>query len=62
MHTRVNPDGSITVLPPRSRPGDRIVLRAEADMQLGIAACAVAESSCNSGRCTAIEVVIESSD
>ena len=62
MHTRVNPDGSITVLPPRSRPGDRIVLRAEADMRLGIAACAVAESSCDSGRCTAIGVVIEFSD
>ena len=35
------------------------VIRAEADVQLGIAACSVSESDCNSGRCTAVKIVAE---
>ena len=60
MHTRIDPDGSITVLPPLSKPGDKIVLQAEMNVRLGIAACSVAESSCNSGSCTPIKVIIDS--
>ena len=60
MHTKINPNGSITVLPPLSKPGDKIVLQAEMNVRLGIAACSVAESSCNSGCCTPIKVIIDS--
>lgn len=59
MYTAIEPDGSIAVKPPRSKAGDRIVLRAEMDVRLGIAACSVSESDCNSGKCTAIQVVID---
>lgn len=38
---------------------DKIVLEALADVTLGIAACNVSESSCNSGKCTAIEVIVK---
>lgn len=58
MHTHVGPDGSLTVRPPLSRAGDRIVLRTLMDVRLGIAACSVSESDCNSGRCSPVRVEI----
>ena len=58
MYTRIEPNGRIAVLPPKSKAGDRIVLRAEADVRLGVAACSVSESACNSGKCTAIKIVV----
>ena len=59
MHTEVYPDGKIKVLPPASRAGDKVVLLAEADLRVGIAACSVSESDCNGGKCSAIKIVIE---
>lgn len=59
MYTTIGPDGRLVVKPPRSKAGDRIVLRAEMDVRLGLAACSVSESDCNSGRCTAIKIIIE---
>ena len=59
MHTRIEADGSIKVLPPLSQAGDKIVLHAEQDVRLGVAACSVSESACNSGRCTAVKVIVE---
>lgn len=59
MYTTIESDGKIAVKPPRSKAGDRIVLRAEMDVRLGVAACSVSESDCNSGRCTAIQVIVE---
>nr|WP_122012125.1 urea carboxylase-associated family protein [Maliibacterium massiliense] len=58
MHTRVLPNGEIRVEAPRSKAGACVVLRAAMDARLGIAACSVCESSCNSGRCTAIQVTV----
>ena len=59
MYTAIEQNGKITVKPPKSRPGDQIVLRAEMDVRLGIAACSVSESDCNSGRCTAVKIIVE---
>lgn len=59
MYTKVNVDGSIEVREPLSKANDRIVLEAMEDMALGIAACSVSESSCNSGKCTAIKIVVD---
>ena len=59
MYTKINADGSISVEAPLSRAGDKVVMRALMDMTLGIAACSVSESNCNSGNCTAIKVIIE---
>lgn len=56
MHTRILPDGSFRVEPPLSRAGDSVELEALLDLRLGMAACSVSESSCNSGRCTAVQV------
>ena len=39
MNVAVGPDGTLRVLPPRSRPGDRIVLEAAMDMVVGLTAC-----------------------
>lgn len=59
MNTVINPDGSIAVKSPVSKPGDKIVLKALMDARLGIAACSVSESVCNSGRCTGVDVILE---
>lgn len=59
MHTKINTDGTISVEKPLSKAGDKIVLEALMDIRLGIAACSVSESSCNSGKCSPIKVVID---
>ena len=59
MYTKICADGTISVKRPLSKAGDKVVLRAEMDMRLGIAACSVSESDCNSRNCTSIRVVIE---
>lgn len=58
MNTKVHPDGKIEVLPPLSRAGDKVVLRAETDVRMGIAACSVSESGCNGDKCTPVKVTI----
>lgn len=59
MHTKINMDGSISVEAPLSKAGDRIVLRALMNLTLGVAACSVSESECNSGTCSPVLVVID---
>ena len=58
MHTRISPDGSLSVKQPLSKPGDKVELRALMDLRLGVAACSVSESDCNSGRCSPIKIII----
>ena len=58
MHTEIHSDGSISVEEPLSKAGDKIVLEALMDLTLGIAACSVSESRCNSGKCTPVQVTI----
>lgn len=59
MYTKINSDGSISVEQPISKPGDKVVLKAEMDVRLGIAACSVSESKCNGGKCSSIRIIIE---
>lgn len=59
MFTKINPDGSISVEAPLSKAGSKVVLESKMDVRLGIAACSVSESNCNSGRCTDVMVVVE---
>lgn len=59
MYTKINTDGTISVKRPISKAGSKIVLKAEMNMRLGVAACSVSESDCNSGKCTSIQIIIE---
>ncbi|WP_273130161.1 urea carboxylase-associated family protein [Bacillus weihaiensis] len=59
MYTKINSDGNISVEKPISKPGDKVVLQAEMDVRLGVAACSVSESKCNGGKCSPIKVIIE---
>lgn len=59
MYTKINLDGSISVEAPLSKAGDKIVLKALMDITLGVAACSVRESKCNSGRCTSVKVIVD---
>jgi uncharacterized protein YcgI (DUF1989 family) len=57
MRVEVGSDGRLAVRPPRSRPGDALVLRAEDRLIVGLTACS-AEQSCN-GRFKPIRYAIE---
>lgn len=59
MNVEVAPSGELNILPPRSRAGDYIVLRAEMDMIVGVTACS-AELS-NNGTFKPIDVEIMAS-
>ena len=54
MNVDVLPSGKLRILPPRSRAGDHIMLRAEMDLIVGVTACS-AELS-NNGRFKPIDV------
>ena len=56
MNVVVQPSGELQILPPSSRAGDYVVLRAEMDMIVGVTACS-AELS-NNGRFKPIDVEI----
>jgi uncharacterized protein YcgI (DUF1989 family) len=45
MNVPVAPDGKIAVLPPPSRPGDRLTLLAEQDLVIGLTACSAYASN-----------------
>ena len=46
MHVSVDGDsGEIAVLPPKSRPGDRIRLRARMPLVVGMTACSAGQSN-----------------
>ena len=47
MGVQVEPDGRLTFLPPRSRAGDSMVVRAEMDLAIALSACPA--STCNGG-------------
>lgn len=56
MNVPVRPDGSLSVEPPVSRPGDAVTFRAEMDLIVGLTACA-AEGT-NNGRLKPIDYQI----
>ena len=60
MNVEVAPDGELRILPPRSRAGDYLLLRAEMDMIVGVTACS-AELS-NNGSFKPIDVDLLSPD
>lgn len=59
MYTKILPDGKLSVETPLSKAGDKIILRAEMDVLLAVAACSVSESNCNGGKCSPIKILIK---
>ncbi|MCW2387015.1 uncharacterized protein YcgI (DUF1989 family) [Sphingobium sp. B11D3B] len=57
MNVPVGADGKISVLPPLSSAGDRIVLRAEMDLIIGLTACSAYAS--NGGSFRPIDYMVE---
>jgi hypothetical protein len=45
MNVEVDPSGELTILPPRSKAGQSIVLRAEMDLIVGLTACSAEMSN-----------------
>lgn len=45
MNVEIRPDGELSILPPRSKAGDFLVLEARMDLIVGLTACSHAESS-----------------
>jgi uncharacterized protein YcgI (DUF1989 family) len=56
MNVEILPTGELRILPPRSRAGDHLLLRAEMDLIVGVTACS-AELS-NNGRFKPIDVEV----
>ena len=53
MRVDIHSNGSIAVMPPSSRAGDRVVLRALVDLIVGLTACSSEHS--NNGVCNPID-------
>jgi uncharacterized protein YcgI (DUF1989 family) len=56
MNIKISPQGIITILPPLSKAGDYIELKAEMNMIVGVTACSA--GTCNNFEWTPIEVEI----
>lgn len=56
MNVDIAADGKLTVLPPRSRPGDHVMFRAEMALVVGITACSAELSNNGSFKPIDIEV------
>lgn len=60
MNVPVSRDGKISVLPPPSKPGDKVVFRAEIDLIIGLTACSAYAS--NGGTFKPIDYLVEDGD
>lgn len=57
MNVEVGPDGTLSILPPRSRAGDYLLLRAEMPMVVGVTACSAELSNNGSFKPIDVEVL-----
>jgi uncharacterized protein YcgI (DUF1989 family) len=56
MHTAVGTDGRLTILPPRSRPGDVLELHAERDLLVAVSACSASVANGGGARPLGVRV------
>ncbi|MGI6082252.1 MAG: DUF1989 domain-containing protein [Limnochordia bacterium] len=56
MHVDVLPTGQLQIHPPKAKPGDSIIFRAETDLVVAVSACSA--SVCNGGSCKPIDIEI----
>lgn len=59
MFTKVDGNGKVTINPPLSKAGDKVILRAMMNVRVGIASCSVSEGECNDRKCSSIKVIVE---
>ena len=59
MNTEILNNGKIIIKEPVSKKDDYIILKALTRLHIFIAACSTNESSCNGGKCTGINVVVD---
>ena len=57
MNVTVDAEGELAIRPPRSRPGDYLLLRAEMDMVVGVTACSAELSNNGSFKPIDVEVL-----
>jgi uncharacterized protein len=57
MRTRVGPDGRLTILPPTSRPGDVLELRAARDLLVAVSACSASVANGGGARPLGVSVL-----
>jgi uncharacterized protein YcgI (DUF1989 family) len=57
MNVEVGPDGALNILPPRSRAGDALTLRAEMDLIVGLTACSAELSNNGTFKPIAYEIL-----
>lgn len=62
MFTEIDPHGKITIRPPLSKAGNKIIFRVMMDVRVGIAACSVSEGECNNRNCSPIKVIVSDSN
>jgi len=60
MNIEISPQGEISILPPLSKAGDYIELRAEMDLVVGVTACSAGK--CNNFKWTPIDIELFSED
>ena len=61
MNVEIAPSGELSILPPRSRAGDHLLLRAEMDLIVGVTACSAELSNNGSFKPIDVEVLEPSS-
>ena len=59
MNVEVQPSGELRILPPRSRAGDHVLLRAEMDLIVGVTACSAELSNNGSFKPIDVEVLVD---
>ena len=62
MNVEVQPSGELRILPPRSRAGDHLLLRAEMDLIVGVTACSAELSNNGSFKPIDVEILDPSGD
>jgi uncharacterized protein YcgI (DUF1989 family) len=62
MNTRIGDDKRMTILPPLSRAGDHVDLRADRDVIVAVSACAADVNECNAGVLTGIRLEVFRND
>ena len=57
MNVQYDSDGNLSVLPPTSKAGDHLIIRAEMDLLVGLTACSAEDSNGGTFKPIAYEIM-----